>query len=136
MGWSVGSNLHYEIRYVNDTIDPLENLLKWLKGVYARRKSRNATGTVNTAGNGSGDRHSAVSGLIYCHKVCYNQSLYYKTIFIYRHKLLQRQSCEDIAKALRNNGIGARYFHRVTHRLDQTDFFIFILKKAVPCRPR
>jgi len=52
-------NLHCEIRYVNDTINPLDSLLKWLKAVYKRRQSR----------EDSGGRCSAVSGLIYCQKV-------------------------------------------------------------------
>ncbi|KAI5841304.1 P-loop containing nucleoside triphosphate hydrolase protein [Tricharina praecox] len=75
------SNLHYEIRYINDSINPLDELVKWLTGVYKRRKARDG---------GAEERHSAVSGLIYCSK---------------------RQTCEDVAKELRGHKIGARPYH-------------------------
>lgn len=68
-----GSNLHYEIRYINDSINPLDELVKWLTGVYKRRKARDG---------GAEERHSAVSGLIYCSKVCVACGLYGVTLLI------------------------------------------------------
>ncbi|KAF8252820.1 ATP-dependent DNA helicase [Wilcoxina mikolae CBS 423.85] len=84
------ANLHYEIRYVNDQINPLDDLLKWLNGVYKRRKSR----------EDSGERYSAVSGLIYCQR---------------------RQTCEDVARELRNQGIGARPYHAALENQEKND---------------
>lgn len=73
-------NLHYEIRYTNDTVDQLGNLVNWLKAVYQRREGR----------LGATQRVSSVPGIIYCSS---------------------RQTCEDVAKELRNQGIGARPYH-------------------------
>lgn len=51
-----GNNLHYEIRYTNDSFDRFKNLITWLGDVYKRRGLR----------QDKNQRPSAVSGLIYC----------------------------------------------------------------------
>lgn len=75
------SNLHYEVRFKNDEYNILEDFLSWLKGVHQRREER---------GCPKGERFDAVSGIIYCQR---------------------RQSCEELAAALRDNGVGAKCYH-------------------------
>lgn len=75
------SNLHYEVRFKNDEANILEDFLSWLRGVHKRRQER---------GCPEGERVDAVSGIIYCQR---------------------RQNCEELAAALRENGIGAKCYH-------------------------
>ncbi|KAF8474900.1 P-loop containing nucleoside triphosphate hydrolase protein [Kalaharituber pfeilii] len=75
------SNLHYEVRFKNDQANILEDFLGWLKGVHKRRHERCKL---------NGERADAVSGIIYCQR---------------------RQTCEELAATLRDNGIGAKSYH-------------------------
>ncbi|KAA8908132.1 P-loop containing nucleoside triphosphate hydrolase protein [Sphaerosporella brunnea] len=104
------ANLHYEIRYINDSINPLDDILAWLKGVYQRKKDMDIR-------DSTGQRHTAVSGLIYCQKVTALQNL---CIFP-NLPACQRQTCEDVAKELRAHGIGARPYHAVLNNEEKTD---------------
>ncbi|RPB28475.1 ATP-dependent DNA helicase [Terfezia boudieri ATCC MYA-4762] len=75
------SSLHYEVRFKNDEANILEDFLSWLRSVHQRRQERDLP---------EGERSDAVSGIIYCQR---------------------RQSCEELAAALRDNGIGAKCYH-------------------------
>lgn len=79
-------NLHYEVRYVTEQVDLMGDLVKWLKGVYEKRREvelreKGVEGTKELRG---------VSGLVYCHR---------------------RTQCEELARELRKVGIGARPYH-------------------------
>lgn len=79
-------NLHLEIRFTSDQDDQrLEDFLRWIRGVYARR----ATET-RKAELAAGERIDNVPGIIYT---------------------ISRDECENLASALRSEGVGAQPFH-------------------------
>ncbi|KJZ80450.1 hypothetical protein HIM_00300 [Hirsutella minnesotensis 3608] len=80
------ANLHLEIRYTHDEDDRLSDFLKWIRGVYERRR----TDTRKTELNIVGERPENVPGIIYT---------------------ISRDECETLSCALRDEGIGARPFH-------------------------
>lgn len=81
------SNLHLEIRYTRDDDENrLDNFLRWLQGVYERRKEAARSTELSAAG----ERVDNVPGIIYT---------------------ISRDECESLAAALRDNGIGAKPFH-------------------------
>ncbi|KAH0613204.1 uncharacterized protein H6S33_009584 [Morchella sextelata] len=84
------NNLHYEIRYTNDSFDTFKDMVAWLREVYIRRELH----------QDKYQRASAVCGIIYCRA---------------------RQKCEDLAKALRDNGIGARPYHAGLAKKEKED---------------
>ena len=81
-------NLHYEVRFTSDERDErLEVLLRWLKGVHARRKG---DGERRRELEEMGQRTDAVSGIVY---------------------MSFRSSCEELARQLQAEGIGAAAYH-------------------------
>ncbi|KAI0124850.1 RecQ family ATP-dependent DNA helicase [Xylariales sp. AK1849] len=78
-------NLHLEIRFTQDQDDQrLENFLKWIKGVYARRSAEPRKAELHD------ERIDNVPGIIYT---------------------ISRDECENLASSLRAEGIGAQPFH-------------------------
>ncbi|KAM4060083.1 DEAD/DEAH box helicase [Hirsutella rhossiliensis] len=81
------SNLHLEIRYTKDEDDSrLSDFLKWIRGVYDRRRADLRKEELSKAG----ERPDNVPGIIYT---------------------ISRDECETLSAALRDEGIGARAFH-------------------------
>lgn len=76
------SNLHYEVRYKTDETDVLGWFLAWWRECHARRTVRLEGGDESARGQ--------MPGIIYCQK---------------------RTTCEDLARKLRENGVGARCYH-------------------------
>ncbi|KZF25728.1 ATP-dependent DNA helicase [Xylona heveae TC161] len=79
-------NIHYEVRFKNDTDDHYENFVRWLRAVYARR----ALSERRTELEAQSTRLSNVSGIIY---------------------VLYRKDCESLAGRLVGDGIGAKPYH-------------------------
>jgi RecQ family ATP-dependent DNA helicase len=80
-------NLHLEIRYTKDEDDNrLSDFLRWIRGVYSRRRSEARIAELAHAG----ERPDNVPGIIYT---------------------ISRDECESLSASLRNEGIGARPFH-------------------------
>ncbi|KAH7321008.1 P-loop containing nucleoside triphosphate hydrolase protein [Stachybotrys elegans] len=80
-------NLHLEIRYTRDEEDNrLSDFLRWLRGVYDRRRADTRLSELQEAG----ERPESVPGIIYT---------------------ISRDECESLSASLRNEGIGARPFH-------------------------
>ena len=79
-------NLHYEVRFKNDSMDHYDDFLGWLRKVVSRREaSQRATQLTQ-----SGARLNNVSGIIY---------------------VLYRRDCEALAEQLTRDGIGAKPYH-------------------------
>ncbi|SPJ71081.1 related to recQ gene for DNA helicase [Fusarium torulosum] len=79
-------NLHLEIRYTKDEGDRLSDFLRWIKGVYDRRKADERKAELEQVN----ERIESVPGIIYT---------------------ISRDECESLSAALRDEGIGARPFH-------------------------
>lgn len=80
-------NLHLEIRYTRDDDDNrLTDFLRWIRGVYSRRRADSRKEELNQAG----ERPENVPGIIYT---------------------ISRDECESLSAALRDEGVGARPFH-------------------------
>lgn len=79
-------NLHLEIRYTKDEGDRLSDFLRWIKGVYDRRKADERRAELEQVN----ERVESVPGIIYT---------------------ISRDECESLSAALRDEGIGARPFH-------------------------
>lgn len=79
-------NLHLEIRYTKDEGDRLNDFLRWIKGVYDRRKADGRRAELEQVN----ERVESVPGIIYT---------------------ISRDECESLSAALRDEGIGARPFH-------------------------
>lgn len=81
------TNLHMEIRYTKDEEDDrLSDFLRWIRGVYQRRRE----GGRDTELKAAGERIENVPGIIYT---------------------ISRLECETLSAALRQEGIGARAYH-------------------------
>lgn len=80
-------NLHLEIRYTKDQDDDrLADFLRWIRGVYDRRRKDFRNQELQQVG----ERSDNVPGIIYT---------------------ISRDECETLSAALRAEGVGARPFH-------------------------
>lgn len=79
-------NLHYEVRYKSDEVDPFDTFLPWLQAVHSRRNTpaRRAELVAKR------ERIDNVSGIIYT---------------------LTRHGCDQLAARLRDHDIGAQPYH-------------------------
>ncbi|KAI5809674.1 ATP-dependent DNA helicase-like protein recQ [Peziza echinospora] len=82
-------NLHYEVRFKTDEADVVGDLVAWLRFVYERRRERLQAQEGEGEGEG-GERPEKVPGIVYCQT---------------------RDKCEEVAKRLREMGVGARCYH-------------------------
>lgn len=81
-------NLHFEIRFTSDADEDMRinNFIRWIRGVYARRSEGLRKDEIEAAG----ERADNVPGIIYT---------------------ISRDECENLSSALRQEGIGAQPFH-------------------------
>ncbi|EMR11300.1 hypothetical protein PNEG_00329 [Pneumocystis murina B123] len=85
-------NLHFEVRYRSEKHDHYEDFQKFILSVYARKKKRLSLMNLNFQNDMNSNKNLFVSicGIIYAKK---------------------RDTCEEVAKRLKNDGINAQSYH-------------------------
>jgi superfamily II DNA helicase RecQ len=92
-------NLHYDVQYYSEDDDVrLQRFVDWIRTIYIRRLENP---TRNTDLKNKGERVTSVSGIIYTST---------------------RGSCDELAKELRKEGIGAVAYHAGLTQQDRLDY--------------
>lgn len=85
-------NLHFEVRFKSDKKDHYDDFREFILSVYARKKKRLSLTNGNSKNHNNTENNVSVSicGIIYAKK---------------------RDTCEEVAKRLKNDGINAQSYH-------------------------